>query len=642
MTSRPFLLRLLLPFTATTVLIVSICGAVIHWAGERATRMQQVRSIDQLVPVVRDLIRSDRLATAENRTLSDAARVIEARVSVIAGDGRVLFDSNPQESRPTNQNDRPEVIDARKSAPTSDVIHGVYLNPTTVYVARLVNPQDAAGAVVRLGYPRDLWVAMGTPVSVILIAGIICSLLAVTMLAVVLQRRWIAPINHVSRYAQRMAAGEWNLRVETNGADELRFFGEKLNALAGAAETQMSSLRHQRADLQALVDSLPDPILATDAQQRIILLNHAATTLFKISRQQATGNKAVNVVTDRALLSLLEGTVRPGNVQDSQSMDVPSTKQEELRLLRGGQKITYHTLAIQTTGGGALLVLRDISAMASTAQIKTDFVANASHELRTPIAAIKIAFETLRDVYSEDPAQTERCIQIIDGHLRRLEEMLRDLLDLSRVESADLEAATKLVRPSELFAIVRGTLGPLARQKGVELSTVALPGEDTDMFTDQRLLNLILKNLAENSIKFTPSGGEVSVTMEVGASELPPGVIDPYTVGRGARQDPDGEPNESAGEDTADGWIILTVRDTGIGIAPEHIERVFERFYQVDPARTGAGGRGMGLGLAIVKHAAHALRGTVKVESELGKGTTFTCVFPRQIPTEADAPVATA
>jgi two-component system phosphate regulon sensor histidine kinase PhoR len=229
--------------------------------------------------------------------------------------------------------------------------------------------------------------------------------------------------------------------------------------------------------------------------------------------------------------------------------------------------------------------------------MKTDFVANACHELRTPIAAIKIAFETLRDVYREDPAQAERCLRIIDGHMTRLEEMLRDLLDLSRVESAQMKPYLRELSSEDIFVPIKSALGAVAREKGVELHFVEHDEDNAPILFagDERLLNLVLKNLVENSIKFTPPSGSVTVSVTRG----------------------DGDE------------IDFTVSDSGSGIPQEHIDRVFERFYQVDPARSGSAGRGTGLGLAIVKHAVHAMGGTVQLRSTVGRGTVVMFNLPQ-------------
>jgi signal transduction histidine kinase len=179
--------------------------------------------------------------------------------------------------------------------------------------------------------------------------------------------------------------------------------------------------------------------------------------------------------------------------------------------------------------------------------------------------------------------------------------MLRDLLDLSRVESPDLKPQLQRVKTADVFSLIRLALGAFAREKLVELKLSESDDMPTEFDTDERLLNLVLKNLVENSIKFTPPGGSVSVEFHRDGDE-----------------------------------VRIAVVDTGIGIPPEQVERVFERFYQVDPARSGSAGRGTGLGLAIVKHAVAALGGTVRLESRIGRGTTVTCVLPQRRAHAAD------
>jgi two-component system phosphate regulon sensor histidine kinase PhoR len=406
-----------------------------------------------------------------------------------------------------------------------------------------------------------------------------------------------------------MARGEWDVRVQPHGAPGVQRMAGNLNQLAAQAYKQLSDLQQQRGGLQALVDTLPDPILAADPRGRITLLNAPAARLLSLQPAQAIDQKLISVVSDEQIVELYESLIGPGGAKPVGPLTMLN---REIRLVRNGQRCTYQAVATRAPGGGALLVLRDVSTLAGATQMKTDFVANASHELRTPIAAIKIAFETLREVYHEDPAQGERCIGVIDGHLRRLEEMLRDLMDLSRVESADLKPRVAAVKTSELLQACKTAVDALARQKNVDLrlgdGDAAGPSE---ICTDSRLVNLILKNLVENSIKFTPSGGRVTVSI----CQLPGG---------------------------SNGHIALTVADTGIGIAPEHRERVFERFYQVDVARSGSAGRGTGLGLAIVKHAVAALGGTVRLQSAVGAGTTVTCEFPQTSRPEPNAQTAVA
>jgi two-component system phosphate regulon sensor histidine kinase PhoR len=422
------------------------------------------------------------------------------------------------------------------------------------------------------------------------------SVTIVSASALVRRRRWLLPIRRLEQAAARMARGEWDVRVQPHGADAMQRMAGNLNQLAAQAHKQLSDLQQQRGGLQALVDTLPDPILSIDPGGRITLMNAPAAKLLSLQPQQALEQKLLGVVNDEQIVELYESLVGVPKPVGSATF-----LHREIRLVRNGLRCTYQAVATRAPGGGALLVLRDVSTLAGAVQMKTDFVANASHELRTPIAAIKIAFETLRDVYREDPVQSDKCISVIDGHLRRLEEMLRDLLDLSRVENAELHPRVVMVKTSELLSILRSTMGTLARQKNVELRLGdGDPNTPPEICTDSRLINLVLKNLVENSIKYTPSSGHVTVSIH--QSQHTPDVA---------------------------GVVTLRVSDTGIGIAPEHLDRVFERFYQVDSARSGSAGRGTGLGLAIVKHAVHALGGEVGLQSTVGVGTTVTCEFPQ-------------
>jgi two-component system phosphate regulon sensor histidine kinase PhoR len=394
---------------------------------------------------------------------------------------------------------------------------------------------------------------------------------------------------------------DWHGQLSCGGAPLVRELANRFNEIAILTHRRLAELQREQADLHALVDTLPDAILVSDALDRLILMNAPASRLMLLSADEALGRKVVSAISDEPVVELFEAVAA---LPDS-TPAAPLTVQREVHLTRGGQKMTCQAVAARTAGGGALVVLRDVSALARAIQMKTDFVANASHELRTPITAIKIAFETLRDAFGDDPDQVQRCMNVIHGNLHRLEEMLRDLLDLSRVEGPDIEPAAVVVKSAELFNAVRGALLPMAQQKQVELIfDEPLPRQ---FISDARLLNLILKNLVENGVKYTPAGGKVTVCLTQSAIDENP-------------------------------QVFLSVADTGIGIAPEHIDRVFERFYQVDAARSGSAGRGTGLGLAIVKHAVNALGGAVKLESAVGAGTTVTCAFPQpaaaQVPQE--------
>ena len=611
MTPRPFLVRLILPFALAMALIVVVCGAVIYWGAERTARRQQIEDLDRLAALVRQWVPAEgSLPEADRARLVDSARVLGTRITLIDGSGTVLLDTDAPAEQLENHNDRPEVVEARREAAGSGVRFSDTLGQRAVYVARLVDPARPNGMVLRLSYPQHVWATIGTSAWAVVAGAVLCALLVTSLLWTLLQRQWITPVRRLAEAAERMAAGEWGQRVDPQGADDVQFFTAKLNHVASQAERQLADLRDQRADLRALVDTLPDPILVIDDARRVRLINPPAAALLEVEPERALGEQVVSVVSYEAVLKLIDTATGTAAAEGAAGAGAEPSVQGQVHISRRGHRLTYHAVAVRTAGGGVVLVLRDVSALASTLQMKTDFVANASHELRTPIAAIKIAFETLGEVYREDPGQADRCMRIIDGHMKRLEEMLRDLMDLSRVESADLKPHVREIKVADLFSLVRASLGPMARQKGVELRFAEAAGGNgaangaargpVRLFSDERLLNLVMKNLVENSIKFTPAGG--AVTLSVGARD-----------GAGAAEE-----------------VVVSVADTGIGIPPEHLDRVFERFYQVDAARSGSAGRGTGLGLAIVKHAVAALGGTVGIDSEVGKGTTVTCVLPQE------------
>jgi two-component system phosphate regulon sensor histidine kinase PhoR len=421
--------------------------------------------------------------------------------------------------------------------------------------------------------------------------------------------RWVTPIAELDRAVGQMSGEEWVLAANPYGAPELQALANRMNGLAKQVRAQLGSLRMERADLQTLVDTLPDSIITTDAGGRIVLINQPAATLLSVSATKVRGTPLVAAVNDNAIVELFDLAVHdhnpdslPASEELNAALAASQSVQRTVRLMRGPHRLTFQAFATRTAGGGVLLVLRDITQLTATVQMKTDFVANASHELRTPLAAIKMAFETLREVYGDDARQTDRCVHIIEGHLTRLEEMLRDLLDLSRVESPDLKPQLQRVKTTDIFSLIRLALGAFAREKLVELKMNESDDMPSEFDTDERLLNLVLKNLVENSIKFTPPGGSVSVEFHQNGDE-----------------------------------VRISVVDTGIGIPPEHVERVFERFYQVDPARSGSAGRGTGLGLAIVKHAVAGLGGALSLRSKPGVGTTVTVALHNAAPTEGAA-----
>ncbi len=364
--------------------------------------------------------------------------------------------------------------------------------------------------------------------------------------------------------------------------------------LLDAAAREAEDRRH----LLALFDGVDAPVVSTDAEGNVTLCNRAAERLVGAPALGLLGRPVHETFTQADLLRL-HAAARAGRAG-----------QELVRIARPGGVAVYEASAVPITGGegrdrfAVVMTLRDVTELSRAVQVKSDFVANASHELRTPIAAIRMAVETLQSEASDDPAMREKLLGVLESNTTRLEEMVRDLLDLSRLESPDAPLRIAPVPASELGASLASLFEAVCRERGLTLVLDFSP-ELESMRTDRELVLVILKNLVENATRFAYENTEVRV------------------VGR------------PAGGDS--GGVRFAVIDRGIGIPLGQQQRIFERYYQVDPARTGGPRRGTGLGLSIVKHAVRTLGGSVRVQSVWKQGTTMTVELPGVLPAAGQA-----
>lgn len=330
--------------------------------------------------------------------------------------------------------------------------------------------------------------------------------------------------------------------------------------------------------LDTILESLEDGVVAQDRRGRIRLFNSAAERLFNYRRDEVIGRPLLEVIREYELAEALETAI-------TQGAGVARTFQ----LARLGEReLLVRSAPLRSREGqveGAVAVLRDVTEMRRLEQVRTEFVANVSHELRTPLTAVKGFIETLLDGAVDDPATARRFLEIVRRETDRLVSLISDLLDLSRLESPRLEVRLETLDLGELVEQSLDLFRHRAEQRGIEL-TSELPSPFR-VLGEESLLRQVLVNLIDNAVKYTPEGGRVWVS---------------------GRQ----------GED----WAEFAVSDTGPGIPRKALDRIFERFYRVDKARSRAMG-GTGLGLSIVRHAAERQGGRVWVESSPGEGTTF-------------------
>lgn len=520
-----------------------------------------------------------------------------AELTAFGADGQILAtsDGRLRNTPPGDWPHNPEVV-ALLTVPrqgprlsiASDVRAGPLGRRTVRHVARPIyttDPNVPAGAI-RLTTPSAPLVSGESFLWGVLLWSALAALLADAILALLVSWIWSMPLRQISRTAEKIASGDLTARASIRGSRELRELASALNEMRGNIATQIELIAQQRENLQTVVGHLREGIVALDDAQHVVLLNRMATSLLAPGAENVTGQHIQSVVRNAEIADLL----------DEVAPDRPLDRQIDLE--RNGRRLTLELQALKVPpyrnrGIGTLLVVRDVTELARTHQIKAEFVANASHEMRTPLATLRAAVDTLMSLGTDDPEGMERFLSILDRHVRRLENMTRDLLDLHLVEQARSRLRLEDLALADMAEWAEAQCHARAEAGEVELDVRCVPPEGT-FRSDRTLMRLILQNLAENAVKFTPAGGKVVVHLEL-------------------RQ----------------GQLILRVKDTGCGIAPEMQDRVFERFFQADTARTGVdAARGTGLGLAIVKHAADRLAAEIDLQSEVGQGTEVTVTFP--------------
>lgn len=396
-------------------------------------------------------------------------------------------------------------------------------------------------------------------------------------------REVMEPLRRITEVAQRMAEGDLEQEIRISSRDEIGILAASLNNMARRLKENIDQITEERNKLAAILSSMDEGVLAIDRQGNIILINPVVEKLFRVTAEEAVGRNVIEVIRnyelERLIRKALEENIHQA-VEMSFLMPDPRIFRVQLVPLRRGEEMA-----------GIVVVLRDISELRRLEQMRSEFVANVSHELRTPLASIRGFTETLLDGALEDPTVARHFLQIIHDEAERLTRLINDLLSLSALESRRREPNRKLLDWHRLVGEVVSMLAPLVQGKNLEVE-VKVAEDLPPVPADRDMMGQMLINLLDNAIKYTPDGGKIKVAV----------------WGEGDN-------------------LVLQVADTGIGIPPESLPRIFERFYRADKARSRELG-GTGLGLAIVKHIVEAHGGRIEVESRVNGGTSFTVYLP--------------
>ncbi|MBU1698915.1 MAG: cell wall metabolism sensor histidine kinase WalK [Candidatus Eisenbacteria bacterium] len=590
--------RLLWQLYPTYLLVILAAVLIVAWFASEAIRRFHVdytaTDLESRALLVRDQVReslnSDDPA-AVDRLCKRLGPPSKTRITVILESGRVVGDSeeDPLAMEPHTGQARLEIREALSGTSGQSIRYSHTLQRTMSYVAIPIWNEAGSSvlAVVRVSMPiTALRKPLRSIYTQIALGALVVALLA-AIAGLIVSRRITRPLEELRRGAEAFAEGRLDQKLRVTEVGEMGNLAETMNNMAAELDRRIRAITRQRNEQESILSSMVEGVLAVDGQTRVRIMNKACGEILNVDPSESKGKAIHEIVRLLELQHLVNQTL-----EDSEPI--------EGDLVIGNGEDRY----LQAHGGplrdaqgkliGAVLVLNDVTRLHRLERIRRDFVANVSHELKTPITSIKVAIETLQDGAVQDGPTADRFMEIISRQANRLNTIIEDLLDLSRLEQG--QPATEIeLAPHKLTALLSAAIQSCdAKAKELKVEVRMSCEENLTALVQPVLLENALINLLDNAIKYSDPGNAVYVTAET-------------------RQD----------------GVVIEVRDQGCGIEEKHLSRIFERFYRIDKARSRKLG-GTGLGLAIVRHVALAHRGTVSVTSIPGKGSSFFINLPKQ------------
>ncbi|OFI05444.1 alkaline phosphatase synthesis sensor protein PhoR [Clostridium acetireducens DSM 10703] len=518
------------------------------------------------------------ISIIENNNLIDKDKLFKniytnnkIRLTYVDNKGVVIKDSLGKTEEFSNHNNREEIIKARKYGEGYTIRYSDSTKKEIIYFATYFKN----GYVIRSSIPIDTITGLKSTYYKYYLFIFILVLLISFIISSKLSNAIISPIKELEFTTYKIALGDMNRRVNIKSKDEIGELANTFNSMADRLQNTLRDALEKQNRIEAILRSMDSGVIAVDKDLKILMINPYAKKLFGINKDIIGKN-------------LLE------NIEIFKSENIFKEDEEgiykEITLLWNNKKYLRVRIADIINGYeyiGKVAVLQDITDIKKLENMRSQFVANVSHELKTPLTSIKGFAETLK--YVDDAANKEKFLNIINDEAERLTRLINDILTLSHIENNKYEKS-EYVNLNEVIKDVCNLIKNVAKNKNIEVSVVG--DKIPNMLCERDKIKQMVLNLVDNAVKYTNSNGKVVV-----------------------------------GTKLEDKKCVLWVEDTGEGISKEHIERLFERFYRVDKARSRSQG-GTGLGLAIVKHIVMGLDGDITVESEVGKGSKFIVTIP--------------
>jgi len=595
--------RLFWRIYATYLIVVVLCTAGVGFYAVRSARGFYVDHTATELEARASLVREQVAAQAGSDSAAELQMLVrrlgaasDTRITLIsagqpgAATGVVLADSDSPPGRMENHGDRPEFLAALKGRSGQSIRRSDTLGEDMMYVAIPVMEDGRVVLVARTAVPLTivndaldtLYVSIATSaLAVAVIAGLI---------GLYVSRRISNQMREISAGAERLAAGDFSHKLFVPRIEEFAGVADSLNRMAAELDDKLRTLTHERNEREAVLSSMVEGVLAVDTDERVIAVNAAAARLLDTVPAAAEG-KSIQEVVRNPDLQRVVGLALDGK-RPVEADIVMRVGAEDRDLQANGTLL--HGESGSDPAVGAVVVLNDVTRLKRLEAVRRDFVANVSHELKTPVTSIKGFAETLEDGALDDPEAARRFVRIIAGQADRLNSIIEDLLALSTLEQSQDSPLLQLEEADlcDVVGVALEVCGPKAEARNIALSQTC--PECLLAPVSPPLLEQALVNLIDNAVKYSPEGSTVEVRLEEAPDE-----------------------------------IVVSVIDEGQGVRREHLPRLFERFYRVDKARSRDLG-GTGLGLAIVKHIAQVHGGRVSVDSVVGRGSTFRVHLPRR------------
>ncbi|MCF8069888.1 MAG: cell wall metabolism sensor histidine kinase WalK [Desulfobacterales bacterium] len=540
----------------------------------RATLLEK-----SIIPVISPLN-----AEKIDQICKDIGARADTRLTVILPSGKVIGDSLENPKTMDNHGSRPEIKAALHGEVGVSTRYSKTLGKNMMYVSIPLKHQDRISAVIRTSFSVSSIDQTLHAIQIKILAGGILIAIFAAGISLLISRKISHPLEEMKRGAQKFAQGDLRHQLATPDTEELARLAEAMNQMARQLDDRIQAVRQQRNELETVLSNMVEGVVAVDLNDHILSVNQAAASMFESTAPDLLGQSIQETIRNHDLQKFISEAILTGK---SDETDIIFYQKEE-RILH-----SYSNPLRDPKGEhiGVLIVLDDVTQLRKLENIRRDFVANVSHELKTPLTAIKGFVETLNHGAIENREESSRFLGIIEKHVDRLNFIIDDLLKLSKIES-DHEKNKIKIENQAVYDVVMSAVHfcrPYATQKGISIDVECEPSLRSDL--NPSLMEQALINLLENAIRYSDKKKPIEIMVS--------------------------QNHENT---------TIQIRDHGIGIAPEDQNRLFERFYRVDKARSRKLG-GTGLGLAIVKHIVQAHQGKVSLESSVGEGSTFTILL---------------